>query len=111
MFPHAGPPMDHHPWWGLLGFILPMLMFAALIALVVWAVLRLTNQSGPRPVGQSTAVPPQARAGDAALEHARYRYARGEIDRDQFLLISTDLGAPIPAPPPPAPAGAGEPEA
>jgi hypothetical protein len=56
------------------------------------------------------ALPPQNRTNDPALEHARYRYARGEIDRDQFLLISNDLGAPVSAPPPPAPAAAEEPE-
>ena len=111
MFPHAGPPVYHHPLWGFFGVILPILMLAALIGLVIWAVLRLTNQGGARPAGQSIALPPQGRASDPALEHARYRYARGEIDRDQFLLISNDLGAPVSAPPPPAPAAAGEPEA
>jgi uncharacterized membrane protein len=110
MFPHAGPPIYHHPWWGFLGFLLPMLMFAALIGLVVWAVLRLTSQGPARSAGQPLAVPPQGGA-DAALQHARYRYARGEIGRDEFLLISNDLGAPLPAPPPPAPAVAEEPEA
>jgi len=111
MFPHAGPPVYHHPWWGFFGVFLPLLMFAALVGLVIWAVLRLTNQGAARPVGQSAALAPQGRANDPALEHARYRYARGEIDRDQFLLISNDLGAPISAPPPPAPAASGEPEA
>jgi len=111
MFPHAGPPVYHHPWWGFFGVFLPILMFAALIGLVIWAVLRLTNQGGARPAGSSTVLPLHGRANDPALEHARYRYARGEIDRDQFLVISNDLGAPLSAPPPPAPAAAGEPEA
>jgi uncharacterized membrane protein len=35
---------------------------------------------------------------DAAVEFVRMRYARGEIDRDEFVRISTDLGAPSPAP-------------
>ena len=111
MFPHAGPPVYHHPWWGFFGVILPILMLAVLIGLVVWAVLRLTNQGAARPAGRCLAESAQGRAGDPALEHARYRYARGEIDRDQFLLISNDLGAPLSAPPPPAPAAAEEPEA
>jgi uncharacterized membrane protein len=110
MFPHAGPPVYHHPVWGFFGVILPILMLAALIGLVVWAVLRLTSYGPVRSAGQPLAIPPQAHA-DPALEHARYRYARGEIDRDQFLLMSNDLGAPVSAPPPPAPAAAGEPEA
>jgi hypothetical protein len=75
---------------------------------VVWAVLRLTSQGPARSGGQPLAVPPQGGV-DAALQHARYRYARGEIDRDEFLLISNDLGAPV-SPPPPAPAAAEEPE-
>jgi uncharacterized membrane protein len=109
MFPHAGPPVYPHPWWGFFGVILPILMLAALIGLVVWAVLRLTSQ-GARPAGQSMVLPAQGRPSDPALEHARYRYAQGEIDRDQFLLISSDLGAPVSPPPPPAPAAAGEPD-
>jgi uncharacterized membrane protein len=36
---------------------------------------------------------------DAALESVRLRYARGEIDHDEFFRVSTDLGAPPPAPP------------
>jgi len=110
MFPHAGQPVYHQPLWGFFGVILPILMLAAVMGLVVWAVLRLTSQGPVRSGGQPLAIPPQAHT-DPALEHARSRYARGEIDRDQFLLMSNDLGAPVSAPPPPAPAAAGEPEA
>jgi hypothetical protein len=41
---------------------------------------------------------------DPALEEVRMRYARGEIDRDEFARRSSDLGSPtasVPAPPPP----------
>jgi len=110
MFPHAGPPVYHHPWFGVFGGLLLILLLAALIGVMVWAVIKLTSQGAARPTGQTLAAAPNVRT-DTALEHARYRYARGEIDRDQFLLISNDLGAPISAPPPPAPAAAGEPEA
>jgi len=110
MFPHAGPPMYHHPWWGFFGGLLLILLLAALVGVMVWAVLRLTSQGAARSTGQTLAVPAQVRT-DTALEHARYRYARGEIDRDQFLLISGDLGAPVSATPPPAPPAAEQPEA
>jgi uncharacterized membrane protein len=109
MFPHAGPPVYHHPLVGVFGVML-LILLAVLIGVVVWAIIRLTSQGAARSTGTVPALPPQGRS-DAALEHARYRYARGEIDRDQFVLISNDLGAPISAPPPPAPAAAGEPEA
>ena len=38
---------------------------------------------------------------DPALEHARVRYARGELSRDDYLRVVNDLGGP--APPDPTP--------
>ncbi len=94
---HVGPP-GYHPWWEVLGAVLPALLLGALIALLVWAVLR-TTRGGPPP-----------RGADAALEQLRYRYARGELGRDEFLRMWQDLGAPPPVPPPPSsPPGSDEP--
>jgi uncharacterized membrane protein len=105
---HGGPP-GYHPWWGAFGGVMLLLMFAVLIGLLVWAVLRLTKEGSLRAGGSQLAAPVSTGGPDAALEHARYRYARGEIGRDDFLLLSQDLGAPVSAMPPPA-AAAEEPE-
>jgi putative membrane protein len=75
-----------HPFLWLVLFLL----FLALIAFALYSLFRLTRGGG-------TAAPAAATpAGDAALESVRMRYARGEIDRDEFIRLSTDLGAPPP---------------
>jgi putative membrane protein len=85
----VGAPFDH-PWWqGLLGSLLPLLFLLAVVALVVWAVLRVAER---RPDAARMGLwSPTGRQGDAALEQARVRYARGEMSREEFLQISTDL--------------------
>src|SRR5215467_3149269 len=103
---HVGPPI-YHPWWSFAGAIFLLLLFAAVVALLIWAVLRLTRERQTRLGGGWQGTPPGQRGWrpDVALEHARYRYARGEIGRDEFIQISTDLGVPFaatsasPAPP------------
>jgi putative membrane protein len=83
-------PGFHHPWWqGLLGTLLPLLLLLGLAALVVWAVLRVSDR---RPPAALTSPPPwPARPADNALELARLRYARGEMSREEFLQVSSDL--------------------
>jgi uncharacterized membrane protein len=63
----------------LLGWIAPLLILAGLGALVVWTVRKL---SGDREVSH--------RENDA-LATARRRYARGEIDREEFHTLRSDL--------------------
>ena len=88
-----------------------MLAGVTVIALVVWAALRLTREGPLRPGAPQWAGPAQ-RGTDAALEQLRYRYARGDVGRDEFFRMSQDLGAPASVPPPPpAPVGREEPEA
>jgi uncharacterized membrane protein len=104
-----GPPPGDHAWWVGLGGILPLLLFAVLIGVLIWAVLKLSRE-GPGRSAPQWAGPVRAITPDAALEHVRHRYARGEIDRAEFMRISQDLGAPISAmPPPPAAAAPEEP--
>jgi uncharacterized membrane protein len=43
------------------------------------------------------------RSAEAAISAAQLRYARGEISREKYVRISTDLGAPPPAAPAPGP--------
>lgn len=110
MFGHPlyGPEM--HGGAGFLGGLLWIVLFAAFIGLIVWAVSRLVmhdhHVAGPvahTPPAPGFWGPPR----DDALTAARIRYARGEIDRDQYFRVVEDLtGVPRPAgqaaPPPPA---------
>ena len=72
-----------HPMWGVwgLGMTLMMLVFwGVVITALVLAIRWMARQTaGPRP--------------DAALEILRQRYARGEIDKDEFEARKRDLTA------------------
>ncbi len=70
-------------WWMVFGGILTILFWAAIIALAVWVVARL--------VGQGGSSSPAGRKSNAPLDIARERYARGEINREQFDQIRRDL--------------------
>ena len=71
---------------GMVGFGLLMMLFGLLVvvgivALIIWAVLHLTGAGRPgRPGG------PQAR------QILDQRYARGEIDQDEYQRIRRELG-------------------
>ncbi len=101
-FPHSGPYGDHG-WWMFFGGFLPLLLFMVLIGLVVWAVLRYTGR-GRALIPASTEAMTAAPADDA-LHEVRLRYARGEMDRQEFVQRYRDLGGTTPPsdePPPPA---------
>jgi hypothetical protein len=97
---------------GFLGGLFWVIVFAALIGLIAWAVSRLWVHEHPPagPYSPTMPGPPMAWGPprDDALNAARVRYARGEIDREQYFRVVEDLtGVPRPAgagwPPPPAP--------
>ncbi len=99
MWWYRGPDW-HAPWWGPLYGIVPLVLLLLLLGLVVWAVVRVSRQAqvaAPAPPASPAQRP------DPALEQARMRYARGEIDRDEYLRLVADLGGGPTAPPPPAP--------
>ena len=116
-FPHGGFPggsgpgrfagrfmVEHHgpTWLAVLHTIMPFLVVLAVGALLAWVVLRVATDRG-RPLMQPAAgtsqAPPRV---DSALAELRMRYARGEIDRDEFVGRSADLGEAFPPAPPPA---------
>jgi putative membrane protein len=73
---------DHADWmmngWGMgFGFILWLIIFAAIIAGVVWFVRSQPVRDGQ---GRST-----------ALDVLEERYARGEIPREEYLQIKRDI--------------------
>lgn len=81
--------MDHHNrtmgWWmggwGWLWVILVILVCVAVIALIVWAISR---------AGRGGASPPDRTAVDA-LSILEDRFARGEIDQDEFERRRAEL--------------------
>ena len=91
-----GPAHRHgwaHPWLALV-----FLAFVALaIGLAVWAVFRLAGSHHPPA--------PPFQPPDPALEALRMRFARGEIDTDEYAARAAHLigGPPPPAAPPAAP--------
>lgn len=79
---------NFHPYSGfaLLGnFLIFALMLALLILLIVWLV---------RSLGRSPLTLTQTPKNNGALEIARERYAKGEIDLNQFQEIKKNLENP-----------------
>ncbi len=103
-FPGPMEPGWHHSgWYDVLGWLLPTMFLVALIALGVWAVLRL---AGPgRPATPASGYVPKTNRMDPALEQVRLRYARGEMSRDEFLQLTADLGGRSGDPGPPTDTG------
>ena len=65
--------------FGLLGLLFNVLVLVGIVVLVVWAVKRFTAQGNPPLAGQS------------ARDILQARYARGEITREQYQQMLSDL--------------------
>jgi putative membrane protein len=65
-------------WWMLLGGIGMFLLWGSVIALIVWGIIRFTRRDGTH-------------IDNTPLELTKKRYARGEIDKEQFEQIKKDL--------------------
>ncbi len=83
---HVG---DGAGWWMLWGGLMMVLFWGAIIALIVWAIQGVTRrESGqiqPPQTGPSVRAP---------LDIAKERYARGDITREEFEQIKSDLEGP-----------------
>lgn len=92
---------DHDPWWeGPLEALLVALAVAFLVVAVVWVVRRLAAGAAvPASAAVPVAAPAVAAAApdDPAVEVLRLRYARGEVDREQFQRTLDDLTGRSPA--------------
>lgn len=95
-FEHFGP---DRPWGVAFGWLLPFLLTLAIAGVAIWAVVRITRHPpaatalpvAPAPI---PAVPSAVgTSADPALERVRMRYAAGEIAREEYLRLRTDLGA------------------
>lgn len=92
MLDRFGPRMEPGWWAGVVSDLAPLLFLVALIAFGIWAVRRITDQNRI--------------LADVALQELRLRYARGDLERDEYVQRLRDLGGqgPEQAPPwPPAP--------
>lgn len=72
-------------WWMLWGVFMMIFFWGGLIALVIWAVRSFT--------GGTDAGSGAGTAREKALSVVEERYARGEISRDEFIQIKSDLTA------------------
>lgn len=68
---------DYSGWWWLLGGAWMIVFWGGLIALIVWGITRLTKH--------------ESTTKHVPLETAKERYARGEINKEQFEQIKRDL--------------------
>jgi len=89
-----------HNGFSLFGGLFGIMLFALFIGLLVWALMRLMSHDHHLPHASVTG-PWQPR--DEALNAARMRYARGELDREAYFRVVEDLtGVPRPVEPPAA---------
>ena len=73
-------------WIGMiLGLVVTIAVIVGLVLLVAWAVRR-TNGNTPLPTSQNM-------TGQSARDIAQVRYAKGEINRDEYQKILGDLGS------------------
>ena len=65
-------------WWPLFGGIWMLIFWGGLIGLIAWGISRLTRRDGSAPKHNP-------------LDVAKERYARGEINKEEFERIKKDL--------------------
>ena len=64
--------------WSWFGWLWMVVLGGGLIALIVWGITRITRQD-------------RVHVSSNALDLARERYARGEINKEEFEQIKKDL--------------------
>ena len=94
MQPDMAQFVQHDAWWSGPVHLLPLLLLAVLIGVIVWGVLRLTSQPAPALAGAGAPLspPPALPPRDPPQGELRVRYARGDIERTEYLQRATDLG-------------------
>ncbi len=78
-------------WSGIFLMLLGTLLFIALLAVLIWAVLRFVTGKTTMPVPPYTSDAPP---GPSAIEILNQRYARGEIDAMTYEQMRAHLETP-----------------
>ena len=105
-FPPNGPEVryiNQHDRWDWIPHLIGLLLVAAIVAVVFVLVMRIAERRwpataviGPAPVAAaSPPPPPPTPAVDPAVAQLRMRYANGEVTRDDYVRMASDLGAPV----------------
>lgn len=72
-------------WIGMiLGLVITIAVIIGLVLLVIWVVRRMS--------GNNAQLGPKNLTGQSALDIVQARYARGEINREEYQQILSDLG-------------------
>jgi uncharacterized membrane protein len=90
----------NHPYWEHAGHGHPVarLLLLLLLVLAVAAVAIAVYRYATRGRGQAAQLlPAQGAPAEEALGIVRLRYARGEINRDDYVRMSADFGKPVEA--------------
>jgi uncharacterized membrane protein len=115
---HPQPTPWHEAWYGGAHGLILILLILVLAGVVIWLAVRLhglestVRSMATSPAATSAPVTAPSSAApwsDPAVAEARMRFARGELDRDAYLLIAQDLGAAGPIPPSSTPPAEGQP--
>ena len=85
----------HHPVFAALILALILALLAALVVLGVIAVARMWRNPHGRPTLFQSRTPPGP-AIEPALAELRMRYARGDINWDEYAQRASHLGYPLP---------------
>lgn len=80
-WPYEWGPGMHPMWWGMWGFGM-LVMFIFWILVIVGLILGIRWLVGQNRVARA----------DSAMEILRQRYARGEINKEEFEAKKKDLG-------------------
>jgi uncharacterized membrane protein len=89
--------------WGL---VIVFVVFVAVVGLAVYLLVRRRPGATMMAGGPPPGVRPPGFGPDPAIDQVRYRYARGELSREEYFRLVGDLGwgggGPPPPPSPPA---------
>ena len=77
---------DGMGWWMLWGGLMMVLFWGAIIGLIVWTIQMVTRREPSQ-----THVPHTGPSARTPLDIAKERYARGEVNREEFEQIKRDL--------------------
>ncbi len=78
--------------WGWVGIVLNLVIFAAVLIGIIWLIVAAIRRTGSnQSQANASAQMPAAPAGPTAKDILQARYARGEINREEYQQILADL--------------------